>query len=86
MPWSSMAQARWGHTAEGAKALGGKANVREWDAATDFGSLPKKKGGNVKNKIAGYLKRAAAARLRGAKKNAKADRKAMSATKRGCAR
>jgi len=40
MPWESKAQAAWGHTAEGVKALGGKSKVAEWDAATPKGSLP----------------------------------------------
>ena len=37
----------------------------------------------MKNKIAGYLKRVAAARVRGSKSAAKSDRKAMSASKKG---
>jgi len=44
MPWKSKAQARWGHSASGVKALGGKTAVAEWDAATPKGSLPEKKG------------------------------------------
>ena len=44
MPWKSVAQARWGHSPAGLKALGGKAAVSEWDAATPKGSLPKKAG------------------------------------------
>lgn len=40
MPWKSKAQAAWGHSPAGVKALGGKANVQEWDAATPKGSLP----------------------------------------------
>lgn len=43
MPWKSARQARWGHTAAGTKALGGKEAVAEWDAATPKGSLAKKK-------------------------------------------
>jgi len=42
MPWKSKAQARWGHTAEGEKTLGGKSSVSEWDSATVKGSLPDK--------------------------------------------
>jgi hypothetical protein len=42
MPWKSKAQAAWGHTAAGVKALGGKSAVQEWDDATTKGSLPKK--------------------------------------------
>ncbi len=44
MPWASVAQARWGHSPSGLKALGGKSKVAEWDAATPKGSLIKKKG------------------------------------------
>lgn len=44
MPWKSIQQARWGHSPAGLKALGGKAAVSEWDAATPKGSLPKKTG------------------------------------------
>jgi hypothetical protein len=39
VPWASKAQARWGHSPSGVKALGGKAKVSEWDAATPKGSL-----------------------------------------------
>lgn len=41
MPWKSRAQAAWGHSAEGMKALGGKAKVSEWDAASKGMKLPK---------------------------------------------
>lgn len=34
MPFRSDAQRRWGHSAAGLAALGGKAKVAEWDAAT----------------------------------------------------
>ena len=44
MPFKSKAQQRWGHTAEGMKALGGKSAVSEWDSATNEKSLPQKKG------------------------------------------
>lgn len=43
MPWKSKAQQRWGHSAAGLKALGGKSAVREWDSATNFKTLLKKK-------------------------------------------
>lgn len=43
MPWKSKAQARWGHSEAGLKALGGKKAVKEWDDATSKGSLPEKK-------------------------------------------
>ena len=42
MPWKSKAQAAWGHSPSGLKALGGAAKVSEWDAATPKGSLKKK--------------------------------------------
>lgn len=42
MPWDSVQQARWGHSPAGLKALGGKAKVAEWDAATTKGSLPRR--------------------------------------------
>lgn len=54
MPWASKAQARWGHSAAGVKALGGQSKVAEWDAATPKGSLkarakkPKAKSGGMK--------------------------------------
>lgn len=48
MPWASTAQARWGHSPTGVKALGGAAKVAEWDHATKPGSLPKRvKGAKV---------------------------------------
>lgn len=34
MPWKSDKQRRWGHTANGIKALGGKSAVAEWDRAS----------------------------------------------------
>jgi len=43
MPWKSVAQARWGHSPAGKKALGAKA-IPEWDAATKKGSLSGTKG------------------------------------------
>ena len=44
MPYESLAQERWAHTPAGTKALGGKAKVAEWDAATKGKKLPKKVG------------------------------------------
>jgi len=44
MPYRSDAQRRWAHTAEGKKALGGKAAVHEWDEATKGKKLPEKVG------------------------------------------
>lgn len=43
MPWKSKAQARWGHSPSGIRALGGLGRVAEWDAATPKGSLPARK-------------------------------------------
>lgn len=43
MPFESDAQARRAHTPEGTKALGGPDKVKEWDDATDFENLPKRK-------------------------------------------
>lgn len=42
MPWKSKAQAAWGHSPAGKKALGGAAKVKEWDNATPKGSLKHK--------------------------------------------
>lgn len=43
MPWKSKAEARWGHSPAGLRALGGKQAVAEWDGATPKGSLPERK-------------------------------------------
>jgi hypothetical protein len=40
VPYKSKAQERWAHTRAGQKALGGKAKVAEWDAATKGKKLP----------------------------------------------
>lgn len=40
MPFVSRQQQKWGHTAEGEKALGGPAKVHEWDQATKGRDLP----------------------------------------------
>lgn len=58
MPFVSRAQERWGHTPAGEKALGGAANVHEWDQATKGRNIPERvsthaNGGAVMNK--GYL-------------------------------
>lgn len=42
MPYKSNAQRRWAHTKKGIKALGGKAKVGEWDAASKGKKLPDK--------------------------------------------
>ena len=44
MPWVSKAQAAWGHSPAGIRALGGRKAVSEWDSATPKGSLPEKAG------------------------------------------
>lgn len=58
-PWESKAQARWGHSPAGVKALGGKKNVAEWDASTKGLKLPARVGKKkykmkVDNKIKSY--------------------------------
>lgn len=40
MPFKSLKQARWGHTAIGEKALGGKSKVKEWDQLSKDKDLP----------------------------------------------
>jgi hypothetical protein len=40
MPFKSKAQNAWAHTSAGTKALGGKKNVKEWERATNYSSLP----------------------------------------------
>lgn len=47
MPFLSQQQSKWGHTAAGMKALGGAAKVKEWESATDYSKLPKKKKAHV---------------------------------------
>ena len=42
MPYKSKAQARWAHTPAGRKALGGAANVKEWDRETKGRKLPER--------------------------------------------
>lgn len=42
MPYESDAQRRWAHTKAGMKALGGKAKVAEWDAASKGKKLPER--------------------------------------------
>ena len=41
MPWKSEAQRKWGNSPAGIRALGGKKNVAEWNAATKGKNLPK---------------------------------------------
>lgn len=59
MPYKSNSQRRWAHTRSGIKALGGKAKVAEWDAASKGKKLPekvkkpKKKSGSGDKRIKG---------------------------------
>lgn len=60
MPYKSNSQRRWAHTRSGLKALGGKAKVAEWDAASKGKRLPekvkpkkKKKSGSGDKRIKG---------------------------------
>lgn len=56
MPFVSRAQQRWGHTAAGEKALGGKAKLAEWDSATPKGaSVPQYSKGDG-GAVASYAK------------------------------
>ena len=48
MPFLSRAQQRWGNSSSGVKALGGKANVAEWNQATKESSLPQRKEGALR--------------------------------------
>lgn len=41
MPFKSEAQRKWAYTKEGAKALGGKKAVQEWEKSTGNRKLPK---------------------------------------------
>ena len=49
MPYKSRQQEKWAHTKEGTKALGGKANVHEWDEATKGKKLPEKVAKSLPN-------------------------------------
>jgi hypothetical protein len=40
MPFESLAQNAWAHTAAGKEALGGEAKVKEWEHATNYSHLP----------------------------------------------
>ena len=51
MPYKSKSMARWAHTPDGQRALGGKDKVDEWDQATDFGSLPDKVEGIISKSL-----------------------------------
>lgn len=50
MPWRSVAQARWGHSSAGKKALG-KSGIKEFDDATPKGSLRGTKGAAPKKHV-----------------------------------
>lgn len=43
MPFESKDQNAWAHTKAGTEALGGEAKVKEWEQATDYSNLPKRK-------------------------------------------
>ena len=42
MPWKSESQRKWGNSPAGIRALGGKQNVAEWNAATKGKKLPQR--------------------------------------------
>ncbi len=42
MPFKSKAEARWGNSPSGLRALGGKDKVDEWNQSTNFDALPDK--------------------------------------------
>lgn len=42
MPYKSDAQRKWAHTPKGRKALGGSAQVAEWDQKSKGKALPKR--------------------------------------------
>jgi hypothetical protein len=42
MPFKSLKQNAWAHTAAGTKALGGKKKVKEWESETSYSTLPEK--------------------------------------------
>ena len=48
MPYKSLAEERWAHTAAGKKALGGPAKVAEWDQASKGLKLPIRKASKPK--------------------------------------
>lgn len=54
MPWKSDKQRRWGHTAEGLKALGGKKAVAEWDMASKSKKKKVKPKIVINNKMKAY--------------------------------
>ena len=56
--WKSVAQARWGHSPAGKKALGGNAGVAEWDASTPEGSLAGTKGSKKTSRMAEAFRKA----------------------------
>ena len=43
MPFESKVQNAWAHTKKGTEALGGPEKVKEWEQATDYSNLPKRK-------------------------------------------
>ena len=50
-PFESKKQSAWAHTKSGVKALGGKAKVEEWEAATDYGKLPERAKGKKQKPV-----------------------------------
>jgi hypothetical protein len=77
MPFVSRAQARWGNSPAGLRALGGRQKVdEEWNQSTDFSQLPEKQP-MAKHWIAGAIKHpgalTAAAREHGRSKLAEAE-------------
>jgi hypothetical protein len=51
MPYKSQAQRRWAHTEAGTEALGGRAKVAEWDAATKGKDLPARKKPKTRREV-----------------------------------
>lgn len=77
MPYASDAQRRWAHTKAGQEALG-PGKVKEWDQASKGMNLPEKSmKGDVASLVAAKMMKA-----KGGKAEAKAQKKAMSKSKR----
>lgn len=75
MPYRSEKQRRWAHTAAGIKALGGAEKVHEWDEASKGMKLPKQAIHSAANRIA-------ALKSKGGRGEVRAQKKAMSKSKR----
>lgn len=82
MPFVSRAQQRWGNSPAGRKALGGKGAVDEWNASTNFESLPERSGSDTANWIKGAVKHpgalTAAAKRHGVSKRQEAEKESHS--------